>query len=116
MPNFIHREYKTVYIRDVVRMDLDDLITMMSGDTSAPAYWVDGVLFVAFSAEPSESISKKEIEGIVYIEKMLFTKYPVFSRTARSAINYEIPVVNMQNSKLFGELVKWLKGQPFWND
>lgn len=104
-----------MYIRDVIRMELDDLITMMSGDASGLTYWADGVLFVAFSIDASESLAKKEIDGVTYIDRLIFTKYPGFSRTVKSTTNYEIPVVNVQNSNLFVKLISWLKTQPFWN-
>lgn len=114
--DFVHQEYKTVYIRDVIPMDLDDLITMMSGDGAGLAYWADGVLFVAFSTDASESMARKEIEGITYLDRLIFTKHPRFSRTVKSTTNFEIPVVNVQNSNFFGKLIRWIKSQPFWND
>lgn len=116
LPDFVHKEYNTVYIRDVIPMELDDLITMMSGDESELTYWVDGVLFVTFSAIASEILAENEIEGITYVDRLIFTKYPEFSRTVKSSTNFEIAVVNVQNSRLFSKLIHWIKSQPFWND
>lgn len=105
-----------MYIRDVIPMELDDLITMMSGDGAGLAYWADGVLFVAFSADASESLARKEIDGTTYVDRLIFTKYTEFSRTVKSTTNFEIPVVNVQNSNFFDKLIRWIKSQPFWND
>lgn len=97
-------------------MDIDDLITVMSGVEPTLVYWIDGVLFATFITDAPESTEEKEIQGIIYVDRLIFTKYPEFSRTVKSTDNFEIPVVNVQNSRMFGELIHWLKNQPFWND
>ncbi|MYB47497.1 MAG: hypothetical protein F4X71_07205 [Cenarchaeum sp. SB0662_bin_33] len=115
MPDFVHQEYDTVHIRDIIPMELDDIITVMSSVESGLIYWADGVLFVYFPTE-TESAVEDTSEEDAYLDRIIFTKYPEFSRTVKSSTNFEIPVVNVQKSRLFAELVQWIKSQPFWND
>lgn len=103
-------------IRDIIRVDVDDLIIMMSSTESNLAYWADGVLFACFSMTESESLATLELEGITYIEKVIFAKYPKFTRTIKSTTNFEILAVNIQSSELYSDLINWLKSQPIWND
>ena len=46
----------------MVKLNLDDLIGMMSSLESANAYWVDGVLFASFAMTESEELAKKEMK------------------------------------------------------
>ena len=116
MTDFIFKEYSTVYIRDVIKVDQDDLITMMSSTESGLAYWADGVLFACFSMTESEELAKKELAGTVYMEKVIFAKHEKVSKTIKSATNFEIPVVNVQNSSMYKKLIEWIKCQSIWDD
>ena len=49
MTEFIHKPYDKIYVRDMIKLSLDDLIGMMSSLEAANAYWVDGVLFASFA-------------------------------------------------------------------
>lgn len=103
-------------IRDIIRVDLDDLIIMMSSTETNLAYWADGVLFACFSMAESESLAALELDGITYIERVIFAKHPIFTRTVKSTTNFEILAVNVQSSELYNDLIKWLKEQPIWNE
>lgn len=116
MTDFIHEPYKAIYVRDLIRMDLDDLINTISTLESANAYWVGGVLFVSFSISESDELGKKEIGGETYLDKIMFTRYDKYTKTARSSTNVVINIVNVQRSRLYQELVSWLKKQPEWNE
>ena len=59
MTEFVHKPYTTIYVRDIVKMSLDDLLNMMSSLESGNAYWVDGVLFASFAMTDSEEYAKK---------------------------------------------------------
>lgn len=59
MTEFIHEPYKTVYVRDLIKLSLDDLLSMMASLESGNAYWVDGVLFACFAMTDSEELAKK---------------------------------------------------------
>ncbi len=62
MTEFIHKPYTTVYVRDMIKMSLDDLLNMMSTLESGNAYWVDGVLFASFAMTDSEELAKKRFK------------------------------------------------------
>ena len=116
MTKFVHEPYDTIYVRDIIKMSLDDLLNMMSTLESGNAYWVDGVLFASFAMTDSEELAKKEIQGETYLDKIIFAKHEKYTKTAKSSTNLEINILNVQKSPLYRDLIKWLKLQPIWND
>jgi len=116
MTEFIHKPYNTVYVRDMIKMSLDDLLSMMSTLESGIAYWVDGVIFASFAMTDSEELAKKEIQGETYLDKIVFAKYENYTKTAKLSTNIEINILNVQKSHLYRNLVAWLKTQPIWNE
>lgn len=113
---FIHEPYKIIRVRDIIRMNKDDLVNMISTLESSNAYWVDGALFVSFAITESEELAKKEIEGETILDKIIFTKYERYTKTVKSSDNIEVSVLNVQTSRLYKDLIAWLKKQPIWND
>jgi len=116
MTDFVHEPYSRVHVRDVIKLTLDDLITMMSTLESGIAYWADGILFASFAMTDSDELAKKEIAGETYVDKIVFTRHEEFSKTVKSSTNLEIGVLNVQKSRLYGELTAWLKRQPVWDE
>jgi hypothetical protein len=116
MTEFTHRPYEKIYVRDMIKLSLDDLIGMMSSLESANAYWVDGVLFASFAMTESEELAKKEMQNEMYLDKIIFAKYEKYSKTAKSSINLEIGILNMQKSSLYKDMIAWLKTQSIWNE
>jgi len=113
---FIHKPYERIYVRDMIKLNLDDLIGMMSSLESANAYWVDGVLFASFAMTESEELAKKEMQNEMYLDKIVFAKYENYSKIVKSSTNLEVGVLDMQKSKLYRDLIAWLKTQPIWNE
>ena len=116
MTEFTHRPYEKIYVRDMIKLSLDDLIGMMSSLESANAYWVDGVLFASFAMTESEELAKKEMQNEMYLDKIIFAKYEKYTKTVKSSTNLEIGVLNMQKSSLYKDLIVWLKSQSIWNE
>jgi len=116
MTEFAHRPYEKIYVRDMIKLSLDDLIGMMSSLESANAYWVDGVLFASFAMTESEELAKKEMQNEMYLDKIIFAKYEKYSKTAKSSTNLEIGILNMQKSSLYKDMIAWLKTQSIWNE
>lgn len=114
MTEFSYEPYKIIHVRDLIKMSLDDLISMISSLEAANAYWADGVLFVSFSISESDELGKKEMQGETYLDRVIFCKYDKYTKTAKSSINVEVNVVNVQTSHLYSDLVKWLKQQSVW--
>ena len=100
----------------MIKLSLDDLISMMSSLESANAYWADGVLFASFAMTESEELAKKEMQNEMYLDKIIFAVYEKYTRTVKSSTNLEIGMLNMSKSKLYRELIAWLKTQSIWNE
>ena len=96
MTEFIHKPYTTIYVRDMIKMSLDDLLNMMSSLEAGNAYWADGVLFASFAMTDSEELAKKEIQGETYLDKIIFAKYDTYTKTAKLSTNIEINILNVQ--------------------
>jgi hypothetical protein len=116
MTDFVHEPYKTIHVRDVIKMGLDDLVNMISTIEFGNVFWADGVLFVSFAIYESEELAKKEFQGETYLDKIIFTKYDKYTKTAKLSTNVEINIINVQKSYLYRDLVSWLKKQPIWNE
>ncbi len=116
MTEFAHKPYEKIYVRDTIKLSLDDLIGMMSSLESANAYWVDGVLFASFAMTESEELAKKEMQNEMYLDKIIFAKYQKYTKTAKSSTNLEIGILNMQKSKLYKDMIAWLKTQSIWDE
>lgn len=116
MTEFLHKPYDRIYVRDMIKLNLDDLIGMMSSLESANAYWVDGILFASFTMTESEELAKKEMQDEMYLDKIIFATYEKYTRTVKSSTNLEIGALNMSKSKLYRELIVWLKTQSIWNE
>ena len=116
MTEFIHKSYDRIYVRDMIKLSLDDLIGMMSSLEAASAYWIDGVLFASFAMTESEELAKKEMQNEMYLDRIVFAKYEKHTKTVKSSTNLEIGVLNMEKSKLYIDLIAWLKTQPIWNE
>ena len=116
MTEFVHKPYDKIYVRDMIKLSLDDLIGMMSSLEAANAYWVDGVLFASFAMTESEELAKKEMNNEMFLDKVIFAVYDNYSKTVKSSTNLEIGVLNMQKSKLYIDLIKWLKTQSIWTE
>ena len=116
LTDFVHKPYETIYVRDMIKMTLDDLLNMMSTLESGNAYWVDGVLFASFAMTDSEELEKKEIQGETNLDKIIFAKYEKYTKTAKSTTNLEINILNVEKSQLYQDLIKWLKQQSIWDE
>ena len=116
MTEIIHKPYERIFVRDMIKLSLDDLIVMMSSLEASNAYWVDQVLFASFAMTESEELAKKEMQNEMYLDKIIFAKYEKYTKTVKSSTNLEIGVLNMQKSKLYKDLIAWLKTQPIWNE
>ncbi len=116
MTDFVHEPYGTVLIRDIIKVSTDDLLSMMSTLESGNAYWADGVLFASFAMTESEELAKKEMEGKTYLDKLVFARHDGYTETIKSSTNMEVNVINVRKSRLYRDLISWLKRQPIWDE
>ena len=52
----------------------------------------------------------------MYLDKIIFAKYENYTKTVKSSTNLEVGVLNMQKSKLYRDLISWVKTQSIWNE
>jgi len=116
MTEFIHKPYDKIYVRDMIKLNMDDLIGMMSSLEAAHAYWIDGVLFASFAMTESEELAKKEMQNEMFLDKIIFAVHEKYSKTVKSSTNLEIGVLNMEKSHLYKDLIIWLKKQSIWKE
>ena len=100
MTEFTHKPYEKIFVRDIIKLTLDDLIGMMSSLESANSYWANGVLFASFAMTESEELAKKEMQNEMYLNKIIFAKYEKYTKTVKSSTNLEVGVLNMEKSRL----------------
>jgi hypothetical protein len=64
----------------------------------------------------SEELAKKEMQNEMFLDKIIFAVYENYTKTVKSSTNLEIGVLNMQKSRLYQDLIEWLKTQSIWNE
>jgi len=80
MTEFTHKPYERIFVRDMIKLSIDDLIVTMSSLEAANAYWVDQVLFASFAMTESEELAKKEMQNEMYLDKIIFAKYEKYTK------------------------------------
>ena len=70
----------------------------------------------ALAMTESEELAKKEMQNEMFLDKIIFAVYENYTKTVKSSTNLEIGVLNMQKSKLYKDLIAWLKTQVIWNE
>lgn len=111
----MQKQYNSVIVRDIIKVDVDDFIAIMANADVGLAYWNNGVLFSYFLMPESEQLAVEESRGVSYLEKIVFAKYPKYTKTVKSTMNYEMPVVSIQGSTVHNEMITWLKTTPAWD-
>lgn len=105
------RPYERVYVRDVIRLSLDDMVAMMSSLEAVSAYWAGGILFASFAMTESEELARKEMHDEMYLDRVVFTEHPEYTKTVKSSTNLEIGVLNVDSSGLYRDLALWARSQ-----
>ena len=52
----------------------------------------------------------------MFLDKIIFAVHKNYTKTVKSSTNLEIRVLSMQKSKLYQDLITWLKTQAIWNE
>ena len=59
MTEIIYKPYDKIYVRDIMKLSLDDFIGNSSLE-AVNAYWINGTLFASFAMTESEELTKKD--------------------------------------------------------
>jgi len=106
---------KRVIIHNLVHESLDNFLHQCVTSGTPIVYWVNGIIIDFSTLFSSDESYRKSIQGIKYYEKLIFVKFPKYSKKVKwNGGNYEIILLNYNNNQWFRELAKWIKSQPVW--
>lgn len=107
--------YKRLTIRNYAKFttveDFTDKLTLSlprdTGGRHGALLWAHGVLFRHAPFFPTESMTKEYIEGHLLMDNLEFAPMPDF-REEIFTRQYTIPVMDVTNNKVLGELAGWI--------
>ena len=115
MTEFKLEPIKQVIIHDLVHESLDNFLHHCVTLRTPFLRWIDGIIIDFSILRSDEEAFRKSIKGIKYYEKLIFVKFPKYSKIVKwNGGNFEIVVLNYNNNQRFRELAKWIKSQPVW--
>jgi len=115
MTEFKVEQIQQVIIHDLVHEDLENFLHHCYADSDISKIWVDGIIIDYTTLIFAEILAKRAIKGVKHYEKLVFVKYPKYSKTLKwNGGNYELVLRNYNNNQRFRALAKWIKSQPAW--
>jgi len=107
---------KKIIIQDIIHENLENFLYRCYTLGEMSAMWVEGMIIDVIEDQSNLEIGfEKSIEGIRYYEKIIFVKYPQYTKSIKwNGGNYEIFLRNDSNYARLKELAKWVKSQPEW--
>ena len=115
MTEFKINPVKEVIITDLNQDDLENFLYICRISGIHTAIWVEGMIILLVASPPTEKNVERYFEGIRIYEKVIFVKYPKYTKTVTwNSGSYELPLRNYINIPRFRELAKWIKSQPIW--
>ena len=106
---------RQVIIHDLVHEDIENFLHHCYVDSVISEIWVDGIIINYTSLGFGDTLVKESIKGIKRYEKLVFVKYPKYTKTVKwNGGNYELGLRNYNNNPRFRALAKWIKSQPVW--
>ena len=116
MTEFKIEPIKQVIIHDLVHEDIENFLHHCYADSEISKIWVDGII-IDYTAllVVSQIAVEQSMKGIKYYEKLVFVKYPKYTKSVKwNGGNYELMLRNYNNNPRFKALAKWIKSQPVW--
>ncbi|MEX0862543.1 hypothetical protein [Nitrosopumilus sp.] len=115
MTTFKHEPINQLIIQDLVHESLENFLNHQYVLSNSTGRWVDGLIIDLSAVRYGEQQYKNMTNGIKYYEKLVFVKYPKFTKSVKwSGSNYELMLLNYNNNTRFRELATWIKSQPIW--
>ena len=115
MTDFIHNPYKTVYVRDMIKMSLDDLLNMMSTLESGNAYWAEGVLCELCHDRLWRIGKKRDDWGNISRQNYFFKIWKIY-QNGKIFYQHWNQRIKCAKKPLYRDLISWIKTQPIWNE
>ena len=117
MTEFEYQPINKVIIRQIIKETYNDFVDSIVFANNIPPRYCNGILFVFWPAQRSETIAQKEYEGIYVWELMEFAKCEKKPDTMKRKDGIvEMVVIDVSKKPLFVDMVNWLKTQQIWND
>lgn len=115
MTKFKVEPIQQVIIHDLVHEDIENFLHQCYADIEISKIWVDGIIIDCTGIGFGDTLVKESIKCIKRYEKLVFVKYPKYSKTVKwNGGNYELVLRNYNNNPRFRALAKWIKSQPAW--
>ena len=115
MVEFILEPWKTIVIHEIVRYDIQVLVSLhglgvQAGQLGRPINWVNGIAFIQHTMPHRDEAIKEQIQGKLH---WLLLRYAVMPKYQRAFVikdgHITVPVIDVSESALFIELSEWLK-------
>jgi len=117
MIEFKIKPVKEVLITDLIQDDLENFLYISRVSNASSAIWVEDMIIGLLPSPTTEKNVERYFEGIRIYEKVVFVKYPKYTKTVKwNGGNFELGLRNYKNFPRFVELAKWIKTQPVWNE
>ncbi len=116
MTEFKIKPVKDVIITDLIQDELENFLYICRTSDVSNAIWVEGMIILLVPAKLTEKIAELQFEGYRIYEKVVFVKYPKYTKTVKwNGGNFEFALRNHMNIPRFRELAKWIKTQSVWD-
>ena len=117
MIEFKIKPVKEVLITDLIQDDLENFLYISRVSNASSAIWVEDMIIGLLPSPTTEKNVERYFEGIRIYEKVVFVKYPKYTKTVKwNGGNFELGLRNYKNFPRFVELAKWIKTKPVWNE
>ena len=116
MTEFRTEPVKEVIVNELIQEDIENFLHQSRIGGAISAMWVDGIIIALLTASLTESHAKKFLDGTRIYEKVIFVKYPKYTKSVKwNGGNYELALRNYKNNPRFVRFAKWIKSQSVWN-
>jgi len=115
MTEFKIKPVKEVIITDLIQDELENFLYICRINNVSSTIWVEGMIILLVHAIMTEKNVERQFEGYRMYEKVVFVKYPKYTKTVKwNGGNFEIALQNYTSIPRFQEFAKWIKSQQIW--
>jgi len=114
MTEFEYQPWKKVIIHEVEKFPLQHFLSgaslgVQEGGVGRPLRWVDGIIFEILHFRDTDDIIKEKLDGTVHWSSLVYAIHEKHQTEFKVAGSIRIPVIDLSRSKIFKEMITWLK-------